>query len=258
MKTLYESILSVNNIGIDTLIRTWLEENNVIKDNAYKIKNHIIYPNDDVDVQLFDRDYNELPEYIQFADGYYYLKLGCVASYVSSNPLKEIKSWRGLPKRVTQLTLDFEEKLKFPELKINTGCLNIYSVGMFNKQNKLNITYDKKMDMPDGNTGEELYEFGVYGVVHFNYCDGEDLMDLQNCKFNGFGTLKFGDYSDDVTKIITDIFDYRRYKQLTRQQKLKLEKLLKSIGFDSVKFIKTVNGEWRLHKNHGEWQVIKY
>ena len=144
MKSLTESILGSNRAGIDVSIRNWLEENNVIKNNEYKIKNHIIYPNDDVDVQLFDRDYNELPEYIQFADGSYSLIIGDILHASHEKRSKEIKSFRGLPKNVSRLGIGFNKKnIKLPELNIKTSRVRIWD-GNVIINNKLNITHDDK------------------------------------------------------------------------------------------------------------------
>ena len=145
-----------------------MEENNVIKNfknNEYKIKNHIIYPDDDSIVTLFTGDMDELPEYIQFGDGEYTLRLGGTGGYHAVTK-KNIKSFSGLPKEVKKLHIEFPRNISYPGLDIKV--FEVYISESINNRGELNIT--KTKDVDDYNDYYDYIDFVNFkNRININY-----------------------------------------------------------------------------------------
>jgi hypothetical protein len=240
MKTLYESILSVNNVGLDNLIRNWLTEHQIFEDtNAYTIKNHIIYPKEHSHVFLFSGDecYNELPEYIQFADGPYKLHIGSVEC---SGDFRTIKSFRGLPENVRKLFIEFEEPIKIPELKIKTGEICIYGNGIFQPYNVLNIEYSNKYIEDSSRYDPQC--IWITGITN-------DIRKLSSkSKFKGFTKVEFDEFVGDKypADMFFDIIDFDKHTNgirpqtrvsLSKKENEDLDELLKSLSWGDVEEI---------------------
>lgn len=260
MKSLYESILSVNNVGLDGMIRTWLEENGIIS-GGYTIKNHIIYPNDGADVQLFPRggDMEELPEYIQFADGDYNLLFGFFSNFNRNSNVddtKDVKSFRGLPSKVRSFSLNSPPKTaRWPEL--NLKVTQFFSLGYVNPSNKINIEHvDGKKIIPgpdarvehspnlifdlrimyntNHNSNIKLKGFGVINIY-----DDEGLSEIRSICKSEKTVMNKDKWETPVSKKVSKFID----KFIKEQYELKLEDEYYCLICDDFYLIKNINGD---------------
>lgn len=239
MKSLYESILGSNGVGIDTLIKKWCEENGISfnGEQDYEIKNHIIYPKENTYVMLYlGQLYDELPEYIQFADGPYNLNLICERH---SQKYQSIKSFRGLPENVNCLNIHYMDDIKIPELKIKTSEIDISGNGIFQPHNVLNIEYSNKckLNHPGINPKSIIFRevTTAYKLSPKSKFKGfTKLYDHTTSSDNMFCKILGRHHQTSVSKRKIDIISRR---ELSMEENKDLDKLLNSAGLNDLKYI---------------------
>lgn len=166
MKTLYESILSSSGVGYTEKIKSWVDENMVIFNGSYVIRNNKIYPEDGSVVKLFNNGITELPEYINFADGNYALFLGDY--HVRYRDTIDITSFRGLPNSVNNLIIAFSLSAKIPmlDIKVKNRCF-LYSVPFIKDKLKIEYIGKKCSDYQIFNmTSKSPYNLIIYDIKY--------------------------------------------------------------------------------------------
>jgi hypothetical protein len=256
MKTLCESILGSNRTGIKQIITNWLLNNRIFTDESrFDIINSIIYPKENTSVTLFAGDMCELPEYIQFGDGEYTLRLG-VTNYSTYNPPQtkvDIRSFRGLPNRVKNLFIEFPSMLHIPSLDIEVSnkCAVYSSCHM---DGKLNIKYaGKSQDIkPTIKNHRDL-------VVNLDL-GGLNEKEFRNMSFKDFDVINlYNTYpfeiSNKLTKLLTKTAPYNKIGKWSEPIDEKLYDQIENFFRDQFK-LDIQN--YRLISYNGACMIVKY